>query len=249
MIDFLDNCAAGTAPPPAFLEEVMALPGTQLVIAQQNISRRITSEQYRATLASACKGEIARLQPLESAARAQKGVEGLTGDVASSLLWGRDHVAFLRQRLASAKEIQGLGEIVPFALQNLPQKIALSPKLYFVMGGRAGAAAIDNAIYIDLLADAWRARENNAPMTPQQIIEFFAHETHHVGYGQILEGRKQQLRLTGGREQAWNFLAALLMEGSATLLVSAHGSRSEERRVGKESKYGWAPNEQTENIC
>ncbi|HTM13632.1 MAG TPA: DUF5700 domain-containing putative Zn-dependent protease, partial [Bryobacteraceae bacterium] len=226
MIDLLDNCAAGTVPPGA-VEQVMALPGTQLVIAQQNISRRITSEQYRATLASACKGEIARLQPLESAARAQKGVEGLTGDVASSLLWGRDHVAFLRQRLASAKEIQGLGEIVPFALQNLPQKVALSPKLYFVMGGRAGAAAIDNAIYIDLLADAWRARENNAPMTPQQIIEFFAHETHHVGYGQILEGWKQQLRLTGGREQAWNFLAALLMEGSATLLVSAHGSWTE----------------------
>jgi len=57
MIDLLDNCAAGTVPPGA-VEQVMALPGTQLVIAQQNISRRITSEQYRATLASACKGGL-----------------------------------------------------------------------------------------------------------------------------------------------------------------------------------------------
>ena len=126
--------------------------------------------------------------------------------------------------MAAAKGAQNLGEIVPLALRNLPEKIALSPKLYFVMGGRAGASAIGNAIYIDLLSDAWRTREQNTPVTPQQILEFFAHETHHLGYGEILEHRKQSLRLAGGREQAWNFLASLLMEGSATLLVSAHGN-------------------------
>jgi len=226
MIDFLDRCHDGTVPPEA-IERVMALPGTQLVIAQQNISRRITPAQYRAALVSACRGEIARLQPSEPGARAQKGVEGLTGDVAPSLIWGRDHVAFLRQRLAAVKGTQDLAEIVPLALQNLPEEVALSPKLYFVMGGRAGAAAIDDTIYIDLLSDAWRTREKNTPMTPQEIVEFFAHETHHLGYGQILERQKQSLNLTGGREQAWNFLASLLMEGSATLLVSAHGSWAE----------------------
>ena len=77
MIDFLDNCHAGTVPPSA-IEQVMALPGTQLLIAQQNISRRITPAQYRATLVSACKGDIARLQPSEAGARAEKGMEGLT---------------------------------------------------------------------------------------------------------------------------------------------------------------------------
>lgn len=153
MIDFLDSCHEGAAPPAA-IEQVMAFPGTKLVIAQQNISRRITSAQYRTTLVSACRGEIARLQPSESGARAEKGVEGLIGDVAPSLLWGRDHVAFLRQRLAAVKETQGLDEIVPLALKNLPEKVALSPKLYFVMGGRAGAAAIGDAIYIDLLSDS-----------------------------------------------------------------------------------------------
>ncbi len=226
MIDFLDSCHAGTVSP-AGIEQVMGLPGTQLVIAQQNISRRITVAQYRAILVSACKGEIARLQPSEPGARAEKGLEGLTEDVAPSLLWGRDHVAFLRQRLAAVKGTQDLGEIVPIALRNLPEKVELAPMLYFVMGGRAGAAAIDDAIYIDLLSDAWRTRGKNTPMTPRQIIEFFAHETHHLGYGQILERRKQSLRLAGGGEQAWNFLASLLMEGSATLLVSAHGSWAE----------------------
>lgn len=226
MIDFLDGCHEGTLPPAA-IEQVMGLPGTQLVIAQQNISRRITAAQYRTILISACQGKIARLQASEPGARAEKGLEGLTGDVAPSLLWGRDHVAFLRQRLGAVKESQGLDEIVPLALRNLPEKVALSPKLYVVMGGRAGAAAIDDAIYVDLLSDAWRTRERNAPMTPQQIVEFFAHETHHLGYGQILESRKQHLRLTGGEEQAWNFLASLLMEGSATLLVSAHGNWAE----------------------
>jgi len=226
MIDLLDNCHHGTVPPEA-IEQFMTLAGTQLVIAQQNISRRITPTQYRAILVSVCKGEIPRLQPSELGARAEKGVEGLAADVAPSLLWGRDHVEFLLQRLAAVKGTQGLDKIVPLALQNLPQKVALSPKLYFVMGGRAGAATIGNAIYIDLLSDVWRTREKNTPMTPQEIVEFFAHETHHLGYGQILERRKQSLHLAGGRDKAWNFLAALLMEGSATLLVSAHGNWAE----------------------
>lgn len=226
MIDFLDRCHEGSVPPEV-IERVMGLSGTQLVIAQQNISRRIRPEQYRATLVSACEGKIPGLRPSELGARAEKGVEGLTGDVGPSLLWGREHVADLRQRLAAVQATPRLDDIVPLALRNLPEKIALSPKLYFVMGGRAGAAAIGDAIYIDLLSDAWRARERSTPMTPQEIIEFFAHETHHLGYGQILERRKQSLRLTGGREQAWNFLASLLMEGSATLLVSAHGNWAE----------------------
>jgi hypothetical protein len=87
MIDLLERCRQG-AEWPAAIEQVMGLPGTQLVIAQQNISRRITAAQYRTTLAASCRGQIARLQPSESGARAEKGVEGLIADVAPSLLWG-----------------------------------------------------------------------------------------------------------------------------------------------------------------
>lgn len=227
MVNLLERCHVGGVPHTT-IEQVIRLPGTQLIIAQQNISRRITSAQYRAVLTSACKGEIAHIQPSESGARAEKGVQGLTRDVAPSLLWARDHVDLLKQRIISARENSGFSEIVPLALENLPEKIVLSPKLYFVMGGRAGAAASDNGIYIDLLADAWRSRDKNSqPLTPHEMIEFFAHETHHVGYGEILNRRKQQLHLVAGEEQAWSFLTALVMEGSATLLINAHGSWTE----------------------
>ena len=107
------------------LNKLWNFPGTQLVITQQNLSRRITAAQYRATLISACHGENPRLQPSEPGARAEKGVEGLTQDVAPSLLWGRDHVDFLRERLAAAQRTEGLDEIVPFALRNLPERSTL----------------------------------------------------------------------------------------------------------------------------
>jgi hypothetical protein len=186
--------------------------------------RRVTAAQYRAILASACSGEVARITPSEPGARAEKGVQGLTQDVAPSLIWGRDHIELLQRRLAAAERNEGLGEVVPLALKNLPEKIELAPKLYLVMGGRAGAAASDDGIYVDLLADGWRSRDSGAYMTSHEMVEFFAHETHHVGYGRILDRERQQLHLTGGETQAWNFLTAMMMEGSATLLINGHGS-------------------------
>lgn len=145
MVKLLESCARGEVRQEA-VGRVMALPGTQLIVAQQNISRRITSAQYRAVLISACKGEIAHIEPSEPGARAEKGVQGLTNDVAPSLIWGRDHLDFLKKRLAIAQETKGFGEVVPLALRNLPENVALSPKLYFVMGGRAGAAAFDEGV-------------------------------------------------------------------------------------------------------
>ena len=226
MLKLLESCHAGDVPPAA-IEQVMDLPGTRLIIAQQNISRRITSAQYQAVLASACKGETADIQPSEPGARAEKGVQGLTRDVAPSLIWGRDNIDLLKRRLIAAQENKLFGQVVPLALQNLPEKVVLSPKLYIVMGGRAGAAAFDDGIYIDVLSDAWRSREKSSPMTAQEMLEFFAHETHHVGYGEILDEKRQQLHLVGGEDQAWRFLKALMMEGSATLLINAHGSWTE----------------------
>jgi hypothetical protein len=223
MLKLLENCRAGDVSDQE-IEKIMRLPGTQLIVAQQNISRRITSLQYRAVLVAACKGEITQIVPFDSGARAKKGAQGLIEDVAPSLLWGRDNVSSLTQRLALARENKSFSEIVPLALQNLPEKVAISPKLYVVMGGRAGAAALENGIYIDLLSDGWRSRDKNTAMTSQQMVEFFAHEMHHVGYSEILDRRKQQLHLVGGEEQAWSFLTALIMEGSATLLINAHGS-------------------------
>jgi hypothetical protein len=226
MLRLLERCHAGVVPSQA-IDQVMDLPGTRLIIGQQNVSRRVTPAQYRAVLAAACGGEIARITPSEPGARAVKGVQGLTEDVAPSLIWGRDHIELLRQRLAVAQQNESLGEVVPLALRNLPETIDLAPKLYVVMGGRAGAAASDEGIYVDLLADAWRSRASNASMTAHEMVEFFAHETHHVGYGRILDREREQLHLTGGETQAWNFLTAVMMEGSATLLINGHGRWAE----------------------
>jgi hypothetical protein len=223
MLQLLERCHSG-AVAPQVIDQVMDLPGTRLIIGQQNISRRVTPAQYRAVLSSACRGEIARVTPSEPGARAEKGVQGLTEDVGPSLIWGRDHVELLKQRLAIAQQNDGLGEVVPLALKNLPEKIDLAPKLYVVMGGRAGAAASDEGIYVDLLADAWRSRDSKASMTPREVVEFFAHETHHVGYGKMLDREREQLHLTSGETQAWNFLTAVMMEGSATLLINGHSS-------------------------
>lgn len=223
MLGLLRQCSAGPVSAQA-IDLVIALPGTQLIIAQQNISRRITTAQYREVLVAACKGEVAHVEPSEAGARAEKGVQGLTEDVAPSLIWAKQHIDELQKRLAMAEADQNFDGVVPLALKNLPEAVALSPKLYFVMGGRAGAAASEQGIYIDLLDDLWRSKEHSEPMTQQEMAEFFAHETHHVGYGRILDAKREQLHLQGGQVQAWNFLVDVLMEGSATLLINAHGS-------------------------
>lgn len=223
MVEFLRECSVGPVSAQA-IDKVIALPGAQLIVDQQNISRRITTAQYRDVLTSACKGEVAHIEPSEAGARAEKGVQGLTGDVAPSLIWARQHVAVLQQRLETAKANQDFDEVVPLAMKNLPEPVELSPKLYFVMGGRAGAAASEQGIYIDLLADLWRSKGHSEPMTQEEMVEFFAHETHHVGYGRILDAKRKQLHLQGGQIQAWDFLVDVLMEGSATLLINAHGS-------------------------
>jgi hypothetical protein len=224
MLRLLDRCKDNAVSAQA-VDEVLALPGTGLIIAQQNVSRRVTHAQYKSVVIAACRGDVAHIEPAESGARAEKGVQGLVRDVVPSLIWGRNHIPELKARLEEATKNSQLEGVVPLALKNLPEKVVLSPKLYFVMGGRAGAAASDEGIYIDLLALTWR--QNSASMTQQEMVEFFAHETHHIGYGRILDRKRQSLSLTPSESRMWNFLSAILMEGSATLLINAHGSWAE----------------------
>jgi hypothetical protein len=232
MLDLLRVCHANKASRNDF-DRVISLAGTELVVAQQNISRRVTMRQYREVLESACAGKVAGVKPAEVGVRAGKGVAGLMNDVAPSIIWGRDHVPLLDSRLAELRRNQSIGDAIPLARRYLPlvnqalvgqaEPVALHPKLYVVMGGRAGAAAIDNQLYYDVLITEWRGSRGNAtPMTPQQVVEFFAHETHHLGYGQILDRKKDLLKLSPAETKVWDFLAATLMEGSATLLINGH---------------------------
>jgi hypothetical protein len=222
MLELLRSCHDNKATAGA-IDSVLALSGTGLVVQQQNISRRVTMQQYREVLQAACAGKVGEVKPAEAGARAEKGVRGLTEDVGPSLVWGRDHVALLESQLAELRRNRAIGDAIPLARKYLPEPIPLAPKLYVVMGGRAGAAAIDDQLYFDVLISAWRnSRGTAAAVTPAGVVEFFAHETHHLGYGQILDRKRDSLRLTPAEAQAWGFLAATMMEGSATLLINGH---------------------------
>jgi Putative zinc dependent peptidase (DUF5700) len=222
MLDFLRSCAASKATPQE-LDRVIAFPGTGLVVEQQNISRRVTMEQYRGVLQAACAGQIAAVKPAEAGTRAERGVEGLTQDVAPSLIWGRQNVPLLASRLGELRRNRAIGDALPLARKYLPEQIALAPKFYVVMGGRAGAAAIEDQLYFDVLSSSWRASVGKSAYTsPAEVVEFFAHEAHHLGYGQILDRRRAALQFSPGEDQAWRFLTAILMEGSATFLINGH---------------------------
>jgi hypothetical protein len=228
MLELLRSCHDNKIPADA-IDRVLALAGTGLVVQQQNISRRVTVQQYREVLQAACAGKVVEVKPAEAGARAEKGVSGLTQDVGPSLVWGRDHVALLEAQLAELRRNQAIGDAIPLARKYLPEQVSpsepvpLQPKLYVVMGGRAGAAAIDEQLYFDVLISAWRNSQGTAAaVTPAGVVEFFAHETHHLGYGQILDRKRDSLALTPAEAQAWGFLVATMMEGSATLLINGH---------------------------
>jgi hypothetical protein len=228
MLELLRSCRDNKIPADA-IDRVLALAGTGLVVQQQNISRRVTVQQYREVLQAACAGKVVEVKPAEAGARAEKGVSGLTQDVGPSLVWGRDHVALLEAQLAELRRNQAIGDAIPLARKYLPEQVPaaepvpLQPKLYVVMGGRAGAAAIDEQLYFDVLISAWRNSQGTAAaVTPAGVVEFFAHETHHLGYGQILDRKRDSLALTPAEAQAWGFLVATMMEGSATLLINGH---------------------------
>ncbi len=209
----------------AEIDHFVSLPGTDLVIGQQNISGRVTKRQYREVLQAACSGKVPEIKPAEPGARAKEGVTGLTQDVAPSIIWGRDHISLLESSLKELRDNQSIGDAVPLARKYLPQPIPLAPKLYVVMGGRAGAAAIEDRLYFDLLITDWRvSRGTAAPLSPHEVVEFFAHETHHLGYGRILDLKRASFNLNPAESQAWNFLVATMMEGSATLLINGHES-------------------------
>lgn len=111
------------------------------------------------------------------------------------------------------------------AQANLPVPMALRPRYSVVMGGRAGAAAIGEDLYVDVLAATWKAAASSAPpLTGREAAEFFAHETHHLGLGRLLERKRGQLELALNERQAWDVVSGLVMEGGATLLVNGRGN-------------------------
>jgi len=217
MLDFLET------PRAAQLEAVMAAPGTALIVAQQNVSRRITAAQYRTVLAAIGADRAPALAPADDSERAKRGVAGLRDDVWPALHWAAANRALLAARLADVRTLDAGAAATRLALAWLPDPTPPAVRLHVVMGGRAGAAAIDHDIYFDVLAMSFKASAGAGTYpSPPEIVEFFAHETHHVGLGAIVDRQRAQLRFDDVERRAYDLLVMLVSEGSATYFINAH---------------------------
>jgi hypothetical protein len=209
----------------ALVGPVLAAPGTDLLIAQQNVSRRVTKDQYAEVLRAFAEGREPRLSPADGSERARKGVDGLLKDVWPSLQWGSEHPAVLRERLDAIERLDLLTRAKETASRFFPEEVELSPPVFVVAGGRAGAAALeDGEIYIDVLATSFAAETGKLPHypTPDEQVEFVAHEVHHQGVGRILEKTRARLRLDARGAKALDLLTSLDLEGSASYLINGH---------------------------
>jgi len=209
------------APAPAQVDAVMAAPGTALIVAQQNLSRRVTAEQYRTVLSAIAMERAPAIAPVDDSERAKRGVTGLVDDVWPALHWGTAQTGLLAKRLALIRALDVGGGSMQRARAWLPEVTIPEVRLHIVMGGRAGAAAIDRDIYFDVLAMSYRESRGVAKFEPSEITEFFAHETHHVGLGVLTKQQRATLTLDETSGRAYDLLAMLVAEGSATYFINA----------------------------
>lgn len=231
MLSLLRSSANGTVAP-QMIESVLNAHGSSLIISQQNISRTVTRDQYGKLLLALNREELPDIVPVDSSERSRRGVEGLRKDVWSALRWGRTNTQLLAERIEEIKRLDLSRNSKALATRFLPASVDLSPRLYVVMGGRAGAAALEgDEIYFDVLATSYRAANGALQYpTPSGIAEYFAHEMHHMGLSQILNRTRGNLRLNNQEQRAYSFLTALVMEGSASYMINGHRSLEVMRR-------------------
>lgn len=104
MLDYLRAVAARRATP-AQVDALMASPGTALIIAQQNLSRRVKPAQVRALLAHLDREQVPDVGAAGPGERSRRGAEGLRNDVWPALRWGVAHTELLAQRLAAVERL------------------------------------------------------------------------------------------------------------------------------------------------
>ena len=85
--------ATDTSTARLLVDSVMAAKGTALIIAQQNVSRRVTSDEYREVLLSLAEHRAPRFASPPANARAAKGREGPSLPLPASRRNARDRRA------------------------------------------------------------------------------------------------------------------------------------------------------------
>jgi hypothetical protein len=223
MLEFLERASQGPIEDEA-VDAVMAAPGTTLIIGQMNIMRRVTEDQYATILRSLRADEAPVVEPADDSERASRGVVGLTENVWPILRWGVANTGILAERLAELEGLDVYDTARKRALGNLPRPVEFSPEVFVVMGGRAGAAALSgDRIYVDLLMLSFLDGMGRRPYDAEtNLLEFFAHEMHHLGFSQIKAERRAALDLDNREELAFGLLSSVVSEGSATYLINGH---------------------------
>jgi hypothetical protein len=229
MLDFLDAISSQDSPG-RFLDPLMQAEGTDLIIAQMNLARRVSPDQYRHLLQGLMGGTQPRIEPVDSTRRAVRGVEGLLKDVWPILNWGLAHTPELRGRVNHLAALDLYSSARELANRFLPDSLEGSPRVFAVMGGRAGGAKLEGGrIYLDVLVYSYHGRRTNEFPSDRDLTRTVAHEMHHMGYGPYLKKWAESLHLDAGESLQAGFLSGLLTEGSATYLISAGRSLTEMR--------------------
>ena len=211
----------------ALVDSVLAARGTELIIEQQNISRTVTRNQYAQVLRGLSEDRSPAMQPAGDGVRARRGLEGLLEDVRPSLLWGIRHLEVVSRRVEELRGRDLLSSAMDAARAFLPEEVALAPCLFVVMGGRAGAAALEGGeIYFDVLATSFRETTGELGPYPSsdEISDYYAHEVHHLGLSTIIDRLRGSLQLSDAEQRVFEFLRAIVLEGSASYFITGHGS-------------------------
>ena len=225
MLELLEAVPSASAA--ARVEAVLNARGTDLIVAQQNISRKVTKAQYATLLRQLAAGRSPALEPADGSERARRGLEGLLKNVWPSLQWGAAHTGLLLERIGELKKSNPVGQARLIASRFLPEPVTFSSRVFVVLGGRAGAAALDGGdIYFDVLATSYSAATGQLGKYPllEEQIEFIAHELHHQGLAEIIGRTRRRLNLAPAEARAFDVLTALVMEGSASYLINGHRS-------------------------
>jgi hypothetical protein len=223
MLEYLELASKGPVDDSA-VTAVLAEPGTSLIIGQMNLMRRVTEDQYATILRSIRSDEPPEIAPADESERSQRGVVGLTQNVWPNLRWGLANTALLAERIDEIRSIDVYDTARNRAMAMLPEPADVSAEIFVVMGGRAGAAALaGDKIYVDILMLSHLDSLGRRPYDAEKdLVDFFAHEMHHVGYHQILEAHRNSLDLDTGGALTYSLLSSVVSEGSATYLVSGH---------------------------
>jgi len=210
----------------ADIDAVLAARGTQLVIAQQNISRMVSPEQYRVLLRNLHRSGPPDIMPVDDSERARRGVDGLRNDVWAGLRWGVANIETLTRRLTELKALNLASAARTTAASFLPDPVDIDAQLHVVIGGRAGASVVEGTgLYVDVLALSLASERTGIPYSPDPA--FFAHEMHHLGLAGIIDRAWASLTPEATERRAFRVVRFLALEGSATYFINAHRSVAE----------------------